>query len=177
MQFSCVALGGGVSYDCIFKCIGTSEFEWKTSHTNKLLSKHFQCQTEMTRVAHAQWSTMLLFRFSDGVWEHLSTAAIGKHAVHPATEACCYRSEGRFYKGTLHTYTPTNCSLNVLLRDGLTAAHSIHPFLLCHSINISLFSLYLTLSSFSLLFSGCRCLILCIKKLPVALNCWIFYAS
>lgn len=81
--------------------------------------------------------------------------------VHRATEACCYRSKGRFYKGTLHTYTLKNCSLNVLLRDWLTAALSIHPFLHCLSIIISLsVSLFLLFT----LFSGCRCLILCIKN-------------
>lgn len=81
------------------------------------------------------------------------------------TEACCYRSKGRFYKGTLYTYTQKNCSLNVFLRDLLTTALTIHPFLPCLSFIISL-SLCLSLSS-SLSFQGAyRCLILDIKNSP-----------
>lgn len=94
--------------------------------------------------------------------------------VHSATEACCYRSKGRFYKGTLHTYTLKNCSLNVLLRDWLTAALSIHPFPSCLSIIISL-TLPLSHTLSYTLFTVYRCLILCIKHSPADFNCWIFH--
>lgn len=94
--------------------------------------------------------------------------------VHWATEACCYRSKGRFYKGTLHTYTLKNCSLNVLLRDRLTAALSIHPFPSWLSIIISL-TLPLSHTLSYTLFTVYRCLILCIKHSPADFNCWIFH--
>lgn len=95
--------------------------------------------------------------------------------VHWATEACCYRSKGRFYKGTLHTYTLKNCSLNVLLRDWLTAALSIHPFPSCLSIIISL-TLPLSHTLSYTLFTVYRCLVLCIKHSPVDFDCWIFHS-
>lgn len=82
------------------------------------------------------------------------------------TEACCW-SMGRFYKGTLYTYTQKNCSLNVFLRDLLTIALTIHPFLPCLSFIISLFlsaSLSLFISRASQ--GAYRCLILCIKNSP-----------
>lgn len=87
------------------------------------------------------------------------------------TEACCYRSKGRFYKGTLYTYTLKNCSLNVFLRDLLT----IHSLSIPPSTAFHLSSLFLSgslsLSLFiSLSFRGAyRCFILRIKNSPQSL--------